>query len=158
MDESADVIRPIRGEAERLDPRQRAVHASIQAGLRGTVAGPLLVWLLSPEFAERAQALGEFCRYRTALPVLLSELAILVVGSHWQAGFEWHVHAPIAYRAGLDSAAVEAIWRGAEPELQGPQKIVYQFCRALLEKRDIDDELYASAVIAVGRAAVVELV
>ena len=109
MDPSLDCNRPFELEPETFNARQREVYASILAGPRGAVEGPLRVWLLSPELAERAQALGEFCRYHTSLPATLSELAVLVVGRFWRADFEWHVHAPIAQRAGVDPVAIHAI-------------------------------------------------
>jgi len=94
---------------ENLTPAQRKVHDAIIAGPRGRVEGPLRVWIMSPELAERAQELGAFCRYGTSLPPRLSELAILTTGAFWQAGFEWHAHAPIALKAGVSADALEAI-------------------------------------------------
>jgi 4-carboxymuconolactone decarboxylase len=98
---------------ESLTPDQRRVYDAILSGPRGVVQGPLRVWLNSPELADRAQALGAFCRYHTTLPPRLSELAIITTGAYWKAGFEWAVHAPIALKAGLDPDAVEAIRKGA---------------------------------------------
>ena len=77
-----------------LNPEQQRVFDAISSGPRGRVQGPLKIWLQSAELADKAQALGAFCRYGTSLPARLSELAILVTGAHWQAGFEWWAHAP----------------------------------------------------------------
>jgi 4-carboxymuconolactone decarboxylase len=150
--------RPITIELEALDSRQRAVYDAILAGPRGVVEGPLRIWLLSPDLAIKAQELGAFCRYRTSLPPVLSELAILVMGSFWRAGFEWHVHAPIAAEAGLDLRAIAAIRSGAPPVLEGAQLAVYRFAHALLATHEIDDATYDAALAAVGRQGVVELV
>ncbi|MEI2734951.1 MAG: carboxymuconolactone decarboxylase family protein [Rhodoblastus sp.] len=90
-----------------LDAEQKRIHDEIASGPRGKVEGPLRVWLTSAGLADKAQALGAFCRYGTSLPPRLSELAILVTGAYWRAGFEWHVHAPIGVAAGLDPQAVE---------------------------------------------------
>jgi len=84
-----------------MSEEQRRVYDAIAAGPRGVVRGPLAVWLQSPGLAQRAQDLGAFCRYGSSLPPRLSELAILVTGAHWRAGYEWCVHAPIARSAGL---------------------------------------------------------
>jgi 4-carboxymuconolactone decarboxylase len=119
-----------------LTPEQRRVYDAILSGPRGIVEGPLRVWVNSPGLADKAQALGAFCRYGTSLEQRLSELAILTTGAHWQAGFEWAVHAPIALAAGLDPAAVEAIRTGAEPELPKPdERAVYAFSSELLRHR-----------------------
>lgn len=144
---------------EQLSPDQRRVYDAILAGPRGIVEGPLRVWLTSPELADRAQALGAFCRYHTSLPPRLSELAILVMGSFWKAGFEWHVHAPVGVAAGLDANAVEAIRRGQEPGLErADEAAVYAFSRELLHDRKVSDATYRRAVEELGAGAVVDLV
>ena len=67
----------------------------------------------------------------------LSELAIITVGAHWRAGFEWAVHAPIAEREGVSSAAIAAIKIGAEPALQDDESAVYAFTRELLVMHEV---------------------
>ncbi len=143
----------------RLTPDQKRIHDEIVSGPRGKVEGPLRVWLTSPGLADRAQALGAFCRYGTSLEPRLSELAILVTGAYWRAGFEWHVHAPIGLKAGLDPAAVESIRSGAEPALtKDDEKAVYAFSRELLANRRVSDATYAFAEQKLGRLGVVDLV
>ncbi len=142
-----------------MTPEQRRVHDLIASGPRGLVQGPLRVWLHSPELAERAQALGAFCRYGSSLPPRLSELAIVVPGSHWRAGFEWHVHAPIAVQAGLDPAAVEAIRTGGEPSFaREDEAAVHAFATELLRTRTISAATFARASAALGPVGVVDLV
>lgn len=142
-----------------LDAEQKRIHDEIASGPRGKVEGPLRVWLTSPGLADKAQALGAFCRYGTSLPPRLSELAILVTGAYWRAGFEWHVHAPIGVAAGLDPQAVESIRIGAEPALANDdEKAVYAFSRELLANRRVSDATYASAERILGPRALVDLV
>ncbi|MDR6495870.1 hypothetical protein J2797_005795 [Paraburkholderia terricola] len=62
-------------------PEQKAVLDEILSGPRGNLNGPFLGWIHSPELAQHAQRLGAFCRYRTGLPLRLSELAILVTAA-----------------------------------------------------------------------------
>ena len=144
---------------ETLSAEQRRVAQAIAAGPRGVVQGPLLAWLHSPELADRAQALGAFCRYGTSLPPRLSELAIITVGAYWRAGFEWHVHAPLAIAAGIEPAAVEAIRIGATPDFaQADEAAVWRFTHQLLHDRQVDDDAYQAAQAALGPSAVVELV
>jgi 4-carboxymuconolactone decarboxylase len=144
---------------ENLSPQQRQVHDAIVAGPRGRVEGPLKVWLRSPGLATPAQELGAFCRYGTSLPKRLSELAILITGAFWKAGFEWHVHAPIAIEAGLDREAVEAIRTGKRPALSRPDEAaVYEFASALLRRRRVSNAVYRRAVSELGDLATVELV
>ncbi len=63
--------------------------------------GPFVALLKSPELLTRASALGEYLRYRSALPPRLSELVILITAAHWQQRYEWDLHAPIALEAGV---------------------------------------------------------
>ena len=142
-----------------LDAAQRRVYDEIVAGPRGEVVGPLGVWLRRPELADRAQRLGEYARYGTSLPPVLSELAILVVARTWSSEFEWLVHKPIAVAAGVPPDAVEAIRSGGTPLLEDPaQSAVYAFCAALLREHHVDDPVYAEAVGALGEAGVIDLV
>jgi 4-carboxymuconolactone decarboxylase len=141
-----------------LDADQRRVYDAIIAGPRGQVQGPLKVWLQSAELADRAQALGAFCRFGTSLPPRLSELAIIVTGAHWRAGFEWFAHAPIAIKAGIDAAAVEAIRTGKQPKLApADEAAVYAFAHELLTTHEVSEATYQNAVTQLGRKRVVEL-
>jgi 4-carboxymuconolactone decarboxylase len=142
-----------------LTAEQRVIYDNIRSGPRGLVEGPLRVWLQSPSFAEQAQNLGAFCRFNTRLPPRLSELAIITVGAHWRSGFEWHVHAPIAARQGVDDAVIAAIKKGVEPEFKhDDERIIYTFTRELLRTQQVSDETYASALALFGLEATVELV
>ena len=146
-------------EPDALTTEGRRVYDAILSGPRGIVQGPLRVWVNSPGLADKAQALGAFCRYGTSLPPRLSELAILVTGAHWQAGFEWAVHAPIALEAGLHPEAVEAIRTGGEPAFAAAdERAVYRFASELLRTRRVSDETFRLATEALGHVALVDLV
>ena len=146
-------------EPDKLNPEQRRVYDEILSGPRGIVEGPLRVWVNSPGLADKAQALGAFCRYGTSLPQRLSELAIITTGAHWQAGFEWAVHAPIALAAGLDPAAVEAIRLGREPDFTAAdERAVYAFSSELLRNRRVSDATFRLAFDTLGQLGLVDLV
>ena len=144
---------------ENLDAEQQRVYTDILNSPRGVVQGPLRVWVNSPGLADRAQALGAFCRYGTSLEPRLSELAIIVTGAYWRAGFEWHVHAPLAIKAGLDPAHVEAIRRRDEPAFEAPDEAaVHAFARELLDTKIVSPDTYARTRAALGERALVDLV
>jgi 4-carboxymuconolactone decarboxylase len=144
---------------EKLSPEQRRAYDAIVAGPRGRVVGPLRVWLESPELADHAQALGAFCRFGTSLPSRLSELAIITTGAFWRASFEWHAHAPMAIKAGIEPAAVEAIRTGKTPQFsRADEAAVHAFARELIETRRVSDQTFQRAVDALGLEGVVELV
>ena len=143
----------------RMTDAQRRVHDAIASGPRGAVVGPLGVWLNSPGLAERAQALGQFARYDSALPLVQSELAILVTARIWSSGFEWSHHAPIALEAGLPEAAVAAIGRAERAGFDDPAlAAIFGFVVELQRDRTVTDATYRAAEAALGQVALVDLV
>jgi 4-carboxymuconolactone decarboxylase len=146
-------------DIEGMSERQREVHEAVRSGPRGQVRGPLAVWLRRPELADRAQALGHYCRYDTLLPPRLSELAILTIARIWGSEFEWWAHKAIALKAGLSEAVVEAIRTNQQPAFEKEDEaVVSAFTRAVHLDRRVSDELYARAVLILGEEAVVDLV
>jgi 4-carboxymuconolactone decarboxylase len=144
---------------DELSSEQKQVFDRIKSGPRGKVEGPLRVWLYSPELAERAQALGAFCRYSTKLEPRLSELAIAIMGAHWRAAYEWQAHAPIGIAAGLSPDVLEAIRTGATPEfVKADEAALYAFATELLATREVSPATFATAKRLFGDRGVVDLV
>lgn len=142
-----------------MTPLQREAHDRIAAGPRGEVVGPLRVWVNNPGLADRAQALGQYARYDSSLPPILSELAILITARIWSSGFEWAQHAPIALSEGLAGHIVSAIALGHRPEILDPKQLaVFQFAVELHRDRQISDEAYQAALKYLGQEAVIDLV
>jgi len=142
-----------------LSDAQREIHDAIVAGPRGRVEGPLKVWLHSAGLADKAQQLGAFCRYGTSLEPRLSELAIMVTGRVWTAQFEWSVHKPIALKAGLSEAVLDAIRDNRTPPFEHEdERVVHDVARSLHIARKLPDGLYAEAVRVLGETKLVELV
>ncbi|MGF6852677.1 4-carboxymuconolactone decarboxylase [Paraburkholderia sp. CI3] len=140
-------------------PEQKAVLDEILSGPRGNLNGPFLGWIHSPELAQHAQRLGAFCRYQTGLPLRLSELAILVTASRWQAQAEWYIHYPIALQAGIGEADAEAIRQGRRPEFaDADDALIYDFASELYETKRVTAATYAQAVGRFGHQVVINLV
>src|SRR4051812_42447156 len=143
----------------KMSPEQKKVHDAVVAGPRGKIVGPIKVWLANPGLAEHAQALGAYCRYNTSLPPRLSELAICITGAFWKANFEWFAHAPLAIKAGIDPAAVEAIRTGATPTLtKSDEQAVYDFSTELLKTRRVSNATFERAKKELGETSVIDLV
>jgi 4-carboxymuconolactone decarboxylase len=137
---------------------QVAAAAELSAGPRGGVIGPFKPLLYSPDLMQRVQKTGEYLRYNTGLDKRLTELAILVVAHHWGQPVEWNIHYPIALQAGVNQADADAIAVGDAPKtLDAEQRIVYEFCRAVLRDRAVSDRQYAEATAAFGEKSVVDL-
>ena len=143
-----------------LTPEQKRIHDEIVSGPRGKVEEPLRVWLTSPGLADRAQALGAFCRYGTSLDQRLSELAILVTGAYWRAGFRMARSCADRDQGGLDAAAVDPIRvdKVRNSNEDDEKACVYAFARELLTTRRVSDETYRQWPTTLSRLAVVDLV
>ncbi|BEU28479.1 carboxymuconolactone decarboxylase family protein [Paraburkholderia sp. 22B1P] len=138
---------------------QKAVLQDILSGPRGNLDGPFLGWIFSPELAQNAQQLGAFCRYRTGLPLRLSELAILVTAARWRSQAEWHIHHPIALNAGLPDDVAEALRVGDTPIFaDADDKLIYDFATELYETKRVSDLTYHASVTRFGHKVVVNLV
>jgi 4-carboxymuconolactone decarboxylase len=146
-------------DAVHATPEQKAVLDEIVSGPRGNLNGPFLGWIHSPELAQQAQRLGAFCRYRTGLPLRLSELAILVTAARWQAQAEWHIHCPIAIEAGVAQTDAEAIRLGQKPSFANTDDaLIYAFASELYDTRRVSDATYTAAVARFGHEVVINLV
>lgn len=142
-----------------LTPAQARAHDAIKNGPRGNVIGPLRVWLTNPELAHTAQALGQYARYDSLLPPILSELVILVTGRYWSSGFEWAQHAPIALGHGLEAAIVDAIGQGRRPVCaDSKQQAVFDFAAELHRDKRVSDTTYALVTDLLGPEAAVDIV
>jgi 4-carboxymuconolactone decarboxylase len=137
---------------------QAAVLDEILSGPRGNLDGPFLSWVYSPEFAQRAQRLGAFCRYDTGLPLRLSELAILVTAAHWRSQAEWHIHHPIALQAGVPAHVAGSLRCNETPVFDDPDdRLIYDFATQLNETRRVSNETYEQALNRFGHVVMVNL-
>ena len=146
-------------DLEKLTPEQKKVADAIVSGPRGALRGPFEPWLRSPTLADRAQKLGEYCRFNNSLPNDLSELAICLVGRHFKAQYEFYAHARLARQAGLSAEIVEAIrTRATPPFTREPERVVYDFVTEYLATNRVAQANYQRAVDAFGEQGVVDLV
>src|SRR6188768_1688403 len=110
----SDRLPPI--PAGSMTEAQTQAAADFLAARGQPVFGPFTPLLRSPELLRLVSDLGEYLRYRNALPRQLSELAILLIARHWTQPYEWYVHEPDARAAGLGGDVIAAIAAGRRPE------------------------------------------
>lgn len=144
--------------AESLSEAQKAAAAQFLAARKTPVFGPFVPLLRSPELMTNASSMGLHLRYRSVLPLRLSEFIILITAREWTQQLEWHIHAPIALKAGLDPAVVAAIREGRRPDAMGPEEmLVYAFSTELHHNKAVSDTTYARAIEAFGEQGAVEM-
>jgi 4-carboxymuconolactone decarboxylase len=160
-------MRPIDDGPDRLPPiapedwtaAQRKQAEAMIAGPRGAVLAPFVPLLRSPELAGHVQRIGEYLRFRSAIGVRLTELAILVTASEWQQAVEWAIHAPIAEREGIAPAAIAALARRERPaQLAHDEAAVYDVCVELHRERRVSDATWGRARAALGEPGLVDLI
>ena len=143
----------------KFSPEQQKVHEAVLAGPRGKVVGPIKIWLKNAGLAEHAQALGAYCRFNSSLPPRLSELAICITGSFWKANYEWFAHAPLAMKAGIDAAAIEAIRTGARPAFtKADEQAIYDFVSEMVKTKRVSNATFERAKKELGETSVIDLV
>jgi 4-carboxymuconolactone decarboxylase len=141
-----------------LAGERREVFDAIAAPRGGQVPAPFHVLLESPELAAHTQALGAFCRYRSGFEPKHSEMIVLIVAAHWDAEYEFHIHAPIAKQAGVPDEIIAAIRAKETPEFDDPEaKLIHEFAVTYFARNDVPDALFEAAVASFGRRRVVEL-
>jgi 4-carboxymuconolactone decarboxylase len=144
---------------EVLTPEQQ--HAAEEfRKLRGVEPfGPFIPLLKSPQLMSRVSALGEYLRFRSALPPKLSELAILITAAHWRQQYEWEIHAPIALQAGMPQAVLDAIWKGDDPrDLDAAQQALHDLCVAVHRDRTVFPALHDRAKAALGEQGALDAI
>jgi 4-carboxymuconolactone decarboxylase len=144
---------------ERMTPEQRTLTDHLMSGERAGMNGPFNVLLRSPEMGDLAQKLGAQLRFHSSLPSRLNEFAILITGRFWNAQYEWYAHKPLALKAGLNPAVVDALAAGKRPTaMQSDEEIVYNFCTELLNNKQVSDPVFQAAVNKLGERGVVDLI
>lgn len=152
----ADRLPPLAPE-HWTDAQRRAAQEVID-GPRGALIAPFVPLLRSPELMGHAQRMGEYLRYRSAIGLRLSELAILVTSRHWSQPVEWAIHAPIALREGVAPATIEAIAAGRRPVgMPDDEAEVHDFCVALHREQRVADPLWDAVVRRHGEAGAMDL-
>jgi 4-carboxymuconolactone decarboxylase len=137
---------------------QQDCAAEIIQGPRGAVVEPFIPLLRSPELCTHAQRMGEYLRYRSAVGLRLSELAILVTARYWSQEVEWAIHAPIAIRQGIDASIVQALGLNQKPSFtQDDEQVVYDFVQQSLTDKKISDVTWEAAQSHWGEQGTVDL-
>jgi 4-carboxymuconolactone decarboxylase len=144
--------------AEKMTEAQKKAAAEFAAVRKQEVFGPFAALLRSPEVMLRASAMGDYLRFRSALPPRLNEFAIILVARHWTQQFEWQTHYPAALRAGLDPEIAKAVADGRRPDgMSDNEQIIYDFLTELFHNASVSDPTYARAISRFGEQGVIDL-
>ena len=144
---------------ESMTPEQKAAAQALIDGPRKGVYGPFLPLMRSPVLLDRVARVGEYLRFESVLDARIRELVTAAAARHVGNQFEWHMHAPLAVKAGVDAGAVDAVRQGARPAsgLKDDEALALDFALELLRTNGSSELTYERAVRGFGEQGVVEL-
>lgn len=120
--------------------------------------GPFASMLHSPDAMLAASRMGEYLRYRSALPPRSSEFVILLVARAWSQDFEWAIHQPIALKEGVTAETAIAIADGRRPsQMTREEEALYDFVDELMHRRRVSDATFARVEALFGKRGAVDL-
>ena len=144
-----------------LTEAQKKVAGQVASGPRGRLNpdGPTALFLRSPDLASRTQAVGEYLRYNSSLPLRLNEFAFLITARQWNAQIEWLIHQPLALKAGLAREVADDLARGVRPAaMKDDEATIYQFLKELHETKNVGDATFKAMVDKFGERGVIDLI
>ena len=146
--------------AEHMSDRQRDVAATIKQRYGGELPAPFAAMLYSPEMAERTQSLGEFLQSGLKIPERLRILAVLITaGRHRGSDLAEFKGLGSVKNALLNPEIISALEKGERPStLREDERVVYDFCSALVAHGRVTSPVFEALVEKLGRAAALELV
>lgn len=143
--------------AEKMTAEQRAAVAEFKAARSADISGPFIPLLRSPDVMSRARAMGDYLRYKSALPPRLSEFVILLTARRWTQQYEWNAHQPLALQGGLGADVVKAVGEGRRPDrMAQDEEAVYTMWDELQRNQGVSDATYARAVAKLGEQGVID--
>ena len=145
--------------ADKLTEMQEKAVEEFRSIRKAELTGPFVPMLRSPEVMNRARAMGDYLRYRSALPPRLSEFVILMTARQWTQQYEWSVHYPIAIDRGVAPDVARAIADGRRPnQMRNEEEILYDFVMELQRNQSVSDATYARALSQFGEQGVIDTV
>lgn len=149
---------PIPADLADMTPAQQAAAQALLNGPRKGIYGPFLPLMHSPGLLDRVSKVGEYLRFESVLPERIREFVMCAVARHLTNQFEWRMHAPLAVRAGVAEATIEALRLGARPrDLPPDEESALDFTRELLHTHGVSEPTHAEALACFKEAGVVEL-
>ena len=143
---------------EQYTPEQVKAAQEFELARKRPPWGPFAMLMYSPELMNNARAMGDYLRYKSAIPNMLSEFAILITAREWSQDYEWSIHYPIAIKAGLKVDIASALKEGRRPEgMSEDETLVYDFTLELQRYKQVSDVTFARVEKRFGKKGAVDL-
>ncbi|BBD97026.1 carboxymuconolactone decarboxylase family protein [Sphingobium amiense] len=161
---------PLLNPAE-LNQVQRELYDDMRAGIAtgfntfrtalddGTLIGP---WNASLHHTGVGRAFWDLTKAMNAmgvLPIEVKEVAILVVGGHYNAAYEIYAHVAAANHIGIPLDRIAGLVAGVKPdELSAQQSVAFDVAHALCQRGPLAEPLWRLAVATFGDGGAAQLV
>ena len=106
---------------------------------RGSVHGPFVAFLHSPEIAGRVAHLGAYVRFEGSLDMRVRVLAAMVVAREYEAMYIWGAQTGGARRLGVPDSTITSIRENHSRGIPSEDAQIVDFTRQLLRRHRIDD-------------------
>jgi hypothetical protein len=154
-----------------LSQEQRPLYQDMKQGIQtsfqgfkaigedGALIGPWHPWIRFPKFGGPVWELTKALSSSPKLPKPVREVAILVTGTHFHAGYEIYAHVLVAELRGLSDAKIATIGAGQRPvDLTQEEAVTYDVASALVRGGVLPELTYNAAVKTFGEEATAELI
>ena len=145
------------------DDMKRGIESSFQGfkaiGNDGALIGPWNPWLKFAKFGGPVWELVKALSASPALPKPVREIAILVTGARFHAGYEIYAHVLVAELRGLSDEKISTIVAGQRPaDLTREESVAYDVASALNRGGVLPELCYKEAIATFGEQAAAELI
>ena len=130
---------------DRLSDEQKPLYEDMKAGIAdnfnafktitddGALIGPWNPWLHEPRIGRAIWDLTKVMTAEAVLPDAVRQVAILVVGAHFDAGYELYAHIAVAQKDGMGEARLASLCSGIKPgDLSEEESAGYDVAYALV--------------------------
>jgi 4-carboxymuconolactone decarboxylase len=154
-----------------LSAEQRKLYDDMKSGIEnsfkgfkaigenGALIGPWNPWLKFSKFGGPVWELTKALSGSPKLPKPVREVAILVTGARFHAGYELYAHVLVAELRGLSDDKIATIVAGQRPtDLTREEAVAYDVAAALVTGSVLPELTYKRAVQTFGEEAAAELI
>ena len=156
---------------DKLTPEQKSLYQNMYAGINGhfnafkavdengALMGPWNPWLHEPMIGKAIWDLTLAMTAKATLTDNIRQIAILVVGAHFNAAYEMYAHIAVAEKDGMSDKRLATLVAGLKPEdLNEQESLAYDLSYALVRGGLLPEILYRLGVDCFGQQGMNELI
>jgi 4-carboxymuconolactone decarboxylase len=147
---------PLIRSKDQVPAEHHAIVDSVIAS-RGSLEGPFVAFLHSPEVAGRVAHLGAYVRFEGSLDMRVRVLAAMTVAREFEALYVWGAQTGSARRQNVPETTIAAVRDNHSDGVPPEDLMIIEFTRALLRKHRVDDASFAAMQKRFGNDQLIQL-